>query len=240
MKQKLAKQSLLVLVALFVVYSLVVFVVPFVKDGTFWLSYLFTTLAFAMQLYIFWLSFRGEGGVRSKLYGIPVARIGLLYGIAQLVLGLVAMALGFALTVPAWIPFLVYMVLFAAALVGVVATDAMRDEIQHQDNRLQAQTAAMRALQSHAAILPTKCKDEALQKAAAALSESIRYSDPVSSAAVFQQEADLTACMDELEKAIVEEDTNNAKILCQQAGQLLAERNRLCKLSKASTQGIQM
>ncbi|MEG0512963.1 MAG: hypothetical protein RR653_09625, partial [Clostridia bacterium] len=76
MKQKLAKQSLLVLVALFVVYSMVVFVVPFVKDGTFWLSYLFTTLAFAMQLYIFWLSFRGEGGVRSKLYGIPVARIG--------------------------------------------------------------------------------------------------------------------------------------------------------------------
>ena len=62
--------------------------------------------------------------------------------------------------------------------------------------------------------------------------EDIRFSDPVSSAALEAAEADLSACIDDLQQAVLDNDCEAALSLEKRAEMLLSERNRQCKLEK--------
>lgn len=224
------KKGALVLALLFVVYTLIVLAVPFAKGGMFWLTYLFTATAFGVQAYVFKLSFEKEAGAKSKFYGFPIARIGVLYLVVQILLGLVFMAL--AAVVPVWLALVLYLALLAAAAVGVIATDSIRDEVERQDTQLKKDVATMRALQSKAAALPARCEDVEAKVAMEKLAEEFRYSDPVSAPALIEMESSLTAALDELETAVVDADNAAILDLCKKISVALAERNRLCKLNK--------
>lgn len=224
------KKGLLVLALLFVVYTLIVLAVPFAKGGMFWLTYLFTAAAFGVQAYVFKLSFEKEAGAKSKFYGFPIARVGVLYLAAQIVLGLVFMAL--AAVAPVWLALVLYLVLLAAAAVGVIATDSIRDEVERQDTQLKKDVATMRALQSKAAALPARCEDTTAKAALEKLAEEFRYSDPVSAPALADLETDMAAIMEELSAAVTDGDNAAVLALCKKISATLAERNRLCKLNK--------
>lgn len=224
------KKGVLVLALLFVVYTLIVLAVPFAKGGMFWLTYLFTAAAFGVQAYVFKLSFEKEAGAKSKFYGFPIARVGVLYLAVQLVLGLVFMAL--AAVAPVWLAFVLYLALLAAAAVGVIATDAIRDEVERQDTQLKKDVATMRALQSKAAALPARCEDTTAKAALEKLAEEFRYSDPVSAPALTDLETDMAATMEELSAAVTDGDNAAVLALCKKISATLAERNRLCKLNK--------
>lgn len=224
------KKGVLVLVLLFVVYTLIVLAVPFAKGGMFWLTYLFTAAAFGVQAYVFKLSFEKEAGAKSKFYGFPIARVGVLYLAVQLVLGLVFMAL--AAVAPVWLALVLYLALLVAAAVGVIATDSIRDEVERQDTQLKKDVAAMRALQSKAAALPARCEDATARAALEKLAEEFRYSDPVSAPALTDLETDMAATMEELSAAVTDGDNAAVLALCKKISATLAERNRLCKLNK--------
>lgn len=224
------KKGVLVLALLFAVYTLIVLAVPFAKGGIFWLTYLFTAVAFGVQAYVFKLSFEKEAGAKSKFYGFPIARVGVLYLAVQLVLGLVFMAL--AAVAPVWLALVLYLALLAAAAVGVVATDSIRDEVERQDTQLKADVAAVRALQSQAAALPARCEDATARAALEKLADEFRYSDPVSAPALTDLETDIVATMEELSAAVTDGDHAAVLALCKKISATLAERNRLCKLNK--------
>lgn len=224
------KKGLVVLALLFVVYTLIVLAVPFAKGGMFWLTYLFTAAAFGVQVYVFKLSFEKEAGAKSKFYGFPIARVGVLYLAVQLVLGLVFMAL--AAVAPVWLALVLYLALLVAAAVGVIATDSIRDEVERQDTQLKKDVATMRALQSKAAALPARCEDAEAKSALEKLAEEFRYSDPVSAPALTDLETDMAATMEELSAAVTDGDNAAVLALCKKISATLAERNRLCKLNK--------
>lgn len=224
------KKGVLVLALLFVVYTLIVLAVPFAKGGMFWLTYLFTAVAFGVQAYVFKLSFEKEVGAKSKFYGFPIARVGVLYLAVQLVLGLVFMAL--AAVAPVWLALVLYLALLVAAAVGVIATDSIRDEVERQDAQLKKDVATMRALQSKAAALPARCEDTTAKAALEKLAEEFRYSDPVSAPALADLETDMAATMEELSVAVTDGDNAAVLALCKKISATLAERNRLCKLNK--------
>lgn len=224
------KKGLIVLALLFVVYTLIVLAVPFAKGGMFWLTYLFTAAAFGVQVYVFKLSFEKEAGAKSKFYGFPIARVGVLYLAVQLVLGLVFMAL--AAVAPVWLALVLYLALLVAAAVGVIATDSIRDEVERQDTQLKKNVATMRALQSKAAALPARCEDAEAKSALEKLAEEFRYSDPVSAPALADLETDMAAIMEELSAAVTDGDNAAVLALCKKISATLAERNRLCKLNK--------
>ena len=224
------KKGVLVLALLFVVYTLIVLAVPFAKGGMFWLTYLFTAAAFGVQAYVFKLSFEKEAGAKSKFYGFPIARVGVLYLAVQIVLGLVFMAL--AAVAPVWLALVLYLALLVAAAVGVIATDSIRDEVERQDTQLKKDVATMRALQSKAAALPARCEDATAKAALEKLAEEFRYSDPVSAPALTDLETDMAATMEELSAAVTDGDNAAVLALCKKISATLAERNRLCKLNK--------
>lgn len=230
MKQnKLNVQGVAIVAILFVVYTLVVAVVPGVKNAVYWVSYLFTVLALAAQVYIFYLSFAKEESVRSKYYGFPIANIGVLYLLVQFVVSTLFMLL--AKWAPLWLAVVLGVVILGAASIGLIAADAMRDEVERQDVKLEADVTAMRALQSKIGGIVGLCGEE-LRQEAEKLAEEFRFSDPISSDATKELEHELDMILGELQSAVVDGDSESAKALFRKASVTLIERNRLCKLNK--------
>ena len=171
-----------------------------------------------------------RGKLRSKFYGFPILRICAVYLAAQLVLSLLFMAL--AKWVPVWVPTVLYLVLLCAALIGFVGADSVRDVVERQDERTKQQVSVMRAFQSQVANISINC-DESCKAELDKLADEFRYSDPVSSDAITDAEDELRCCIDELQRAVAENQSEDISRLCRKTSLVLAERNRLCKLNKA-------
>ena len=219
-----------VLAILLVVFTIVVFAVPFVKNAVFWVSYLFVLSAVGLQGYAIHTAFSGKEPVASKLYGFPVARVGFVYLVVQIIASLIFMTLATAVVL--WIPLVVSVAALGAAGMGLITTDAMRDEIIRQDTVLKKDVSAMRAMQSKARMLIGQCEDASLAAELQKLSEAMQYSDPVSSEALREIEFELSQRLDELQKAVLEQEHDAASVLVKQTTDMLAERNNLCKLNK--------
>ena len=219
-------RAIVVAAIAFIIYNLIAFVIPFAHTAAFWISYGFTMAAFFVVAASIYIAFIKNPDAKSRFYGFPIARIGVLYGIAQLVVSLIVMAL--ATWTPWWIPVLVYAIGMGAAVIGLVAADAVVDEIKTQDVKLKKDVSLMRSLQSKINQIASQSDNAAIK----ALAEEIRYSDPVSSEAIADAEADLAAAVDQLQATFVDGDNEAMAQLCRKASALLAERNRLCKLNK--------
>ena len=220
---------------LLILYILIAFLIPFAKTATFWVSFVFTLIAFCVVAASIYIAFVKNPDAKSRFYGFPIARIGVIYGVAQFLTGLLLMALG--KWVPVWLAVLVYAIMLGAAVIGLISADAVAEQIHAQDAKLKKDVAAMRTIQSKLSVLPGQCEDPVTAKCLTQLAEEIRFSDPVSSEATQETEADLNALTDELQKAVLEHDTAAAQNLCKRCQAVLMERNRLCKLEKCSASG---
>ena len=219
-------RGIIALAVVLILYILIAFVIPFAHTAAFWISYGFTLVAFAVVCASIYIAFINNPDAKSRFYGFPIARIGVLYGGAQLIVSLIVMAL--AQWTPWWIPTLVYAIGMGAAVIGLVAADAVVEEIQTQDAKLKKDVSLMRSLQSKVNQMAAQSEEAAIK----ALADEFRYSDPVSNEAIADAEADLAAVVDELQAAYVDGDSEAVAKLCRKASALLAERNRLCKLNK--------
>lgn len=215
---------------LLILYILIAFLIPFVKTAVFWVSFVFTLIAFGVVAASIYIAFIRNPEAKSKFYGFPIAKIGVMYGAAQLLAGLTFMALG--LWIPVWAAVLVYAILLGAAVIGLISADAVVEEIHSQDGKLQKNVALMRALQSKLNQMASQCDDPDAASAVKKFAEELRYSDPVSSDALEEIERDLSAAVDELQSAVIDGDSAAVRQLCRKASSVLAERNRLCKLNK--------
>lgn len=211
---------------LMAIYNLIAFMIPFVHTAAFWVSYGFSMAAFLVVFASVYIAFVKNSDAKSRFYGFPIARIGVIYGVVQILVSLVVMAL--AKWVSWWIPTLLYAIGLGAAVIGLVSAEAVVEEIKTQDVKLKDNTNTMRTLQSKVRQLAANSDSAALKE----LAEEFRYSDPVSSEAIADAEADLAAAVDQLQAAFVEGDTEAVEKFCRKTNALLAERNRLCKLNK--------
>ena len=211
---------------LFVLYILVAFLLPFVHTATYWVSFIFTLVAFAVVAASMYIAFVQNPDAKSRFYGFPIAKISASYGIVQLVAGILFMAL--AKVVPTWVAILVYAIALGVAVIGLISADAVVSEIHAQDVKLKKDVSLMRSLQSKVNQIAAQSENADVK----ALADEFRYSDPVSNDAIADAEADLAAAVDELQSAYVDGDSEAVAKLCRKASALLAERNRLCKLNK--------
>ncbi len=223
-------RTLAVTVIVLVVFCVLAFGIPFVRGSVFWMAFVFTVIAILAQLYIAKKAFANGEGAQSKFYGFPIARIGFIYLVVQVVVALVCMALGFI--VPAWLAAVLLVLVLAAAAIGLITTEGIRDEVERQDEVLKKNVTNMRALQSKAAAIAAQCEDEGTRKVLNALADKFRFSDPVSSDATAEAEAGLAALTDELQAAVLDRDAEAAVSLAGKLEAALAERNRLCRLNK--------
>lgn len=218
------------LAVVLVIFSVVAFAVPFAKSVVFWVSYYFGVIAVVAQSYTLYQTFFREQQAKSRFYGFPILRIGLIYMVLQLIASLIFMAL--ASIAPLWLPIVVDIVLLGVAVIGLIAADVTKDEIQRREQTVKKDTSTMRELQSKVRMLVSQCEEPQLKADVSRLSEALQYSDPVSSEALGEIEQELREYVGELQKAVSEQQVPAARTLCQRTMDVLAERNRLCKLNK--------
>ena len=211
---------------LLVLYILVAFLIPFVHTATFWVSFVFTLIAFAVVAASMYIAFVKNPDAKSRFYGFPIAKIGAIYGLVQLIAGFIFMTL--SPWAPVWAAVLVYAIALGAVVIGLISAEAVVSEIHAQDNKLKKDVSLMRSLQSKVNQIAAQSENADVK----ALADEFRYSDPVSNDAIADAEADLAAAVDELQSAYVDGDSEAVAKLCRRASALLAERNRLCKLNK--------
>jgi len=227
---KNSTRSLIVIAIALVVFSVVAFAIPFAHTTAFWVAYGFGALAILFQLYIFKASHAGDGDAKSRFYGFPIARLGVYYLVAQLIVSVIEMAL--AKVIPTGVTVAVNVLLLALVVIGCITVDAMRDEIIRQDGALKKNVGNMRELQSLSSALVVQCGDEALKPMLQKLADEFRYSDPVSSEKTQELEEDMKVQLGDIQQALVEGDSDGAKKLCGKLMGSLAERNRVCSVSK--------
>jgi len=210
-----------------VVYILISFLIPFSHKAPFWIAFVFGLAAIAVAAAAIYIAFVKQPDAKSRFYGFPIARIGVLYGVIQIAASVLAMAL--AAWIPGWIVALLFVIALGAALIGLIGAEVVVEEIQKQDVKLKKDVSLMRSLQSKVNHMASQFDNSAVRT----LAEEFRYSDPVSNDAIADVEADLEAAVDELQRAIIDDDKAAVAQLCRKTSAVLAERNRLCKLNKA-------
>ena len=224
--------SITVLGVILVAYVVLALMIPFLHTPLFWIGFAFGIIGIFVSALGFISAFHEGDGARSKFYGFPVARIAAIYLIIQLIVSFLLM--GFSLTIPNWVGLVVCIILLLAALLGYIAADAARDEIQRQDEQMREDVTSMRALQSKVNVLAANCQNPEAKNAIQKLANEFRYSDPVSSNATRGIEGQMWSFLGELENAVMKGDTQGTIWLTNKLSGMLQERNRICKLTKQS------
>ena len=214
-----------------VVYNVIAFALPFGKAAVFFLSWIFTMAALAAQVYVIRIAFFKGEGVKSKLYGFPIARVGLLYLAVQVVLGLIFMALG--TVVPLWLPLVLYVILMGAALIGLITTEGVREEVERQERKLVKDVSRMKKFRALADTLAREGQILEAREPLRELAEAFRYSDPVSGGALREIEDTLGDDLANLQDAVALLEKEKALELCRKTKKDLEARNQLCKLNKS-------
>ena len=220
-----------VLLALF---NLICFVTPaewygFNKfGGAFWAGYACITLAFAGQLVCAYSALRAEN-VKKLFYRLPLITVSYAGLILTLVFGGLCMAIP---DVPNWAGILACAVVLAFTAVAVIKASAAADLVERADGKIEAQTRFIKNLAAETGMLATRAGSEEAKAACREVYEAVRYSDPVSDAALSETEGRIAAQLDALKVAVHACDEDKIKAAAGEMLSLIKERNAKCRALK--------
>ena len=212
-----------VLAIAFVLFNVIAFAVPTVKTSTFWIAYVFATVAFVSQIAIWKFAFKGADALKSKFLGIPLISVGITYLIIQLIAFAIFMAFPIA---PTWIAIVVCALILGISAISLIGTETGREEINRVEEKVEKKVFYIKSLQVDIEMLASDETDADTRAALTKLAEKIRFSDPMSNEILAELEAEITAKVKELKTA-----ENKAEII-KVLDSLLLERNKKAKLLK--------
>lgn len=224
------KRTLLITGVVLTVFALIAFIPPFEKNTVFWLSFGFGVLSILMQFVVLKVAFGSGRPAKSKVYGFPIANIGLVYMLVQVILSVVFMV--FARDIKVWIAVVPSALMLMACLIGLVASEAIRDEIERQDNVVKNNTELMNKLKAVVKTFPDRVDDVECKKLLKELSEEFQYSDPVSSEASKELDKCLEDQVNELKTIVDREDLVRIKDEVVKTKIMLIDRNEVCRIEK--------
>ena len=207
----------------FVLVNIIAFAVPTVKTAAFWISYVFTAVAFVAQIAIWKWAFKGEDNLKSNFLGIPLISVGIVYLIVQIIAFAVLMAL--PLTAD-WVAIVVCSVILGVFAICLIGTEAGRAEVDRVEKVVEKKVFYIKSLQVDVEILASAETDAEIKMGLTKLAEKIRFSDPMSNEALGELEAEIAAKVKELKTAENKTDIITALDL------LITERNKKAKILK--------
>ena len=153
--KKTSVKSIAVLGIALLAFLILSWAIPFQRTATFWVGFIFGIIGILASALGIAFAFKKGGDARSKFYGFPITRIAVIYLIVQIIISFILM--GLASIAPYWIGLIVCILILLGALLGFIAADTVRDEIERQDAQLKKDVTSMRALQSKINVLVNNC-----------------------------------------------------------------------------------
>ena len=213
----------IILTIIFVFFNIIAFVVPTYKTLTFWIAYVFTTIAFITQIFIWKVAFNSAETLKIKFLSLQIIHIGLVYLIVQVITFAIFMAVPI---IPSWIAIIVFALIAGISAICIISSQGGKDEIKRVEEKVQQKTMFIKKLQSDIEFISHSEQDAEVKQALSNLAESVRYSDPMSNQALSQIEASITEKVDELKTS------DNRLTIINDINTLLFERNIKCKMLK--------
>lgn len=229
---KKGKMIAAILAIAFIAYNVTLFAVCGFTGHTpvFWMSWVFMLVAFAaMTVSGVILGKRGLF-LRDWLFGFPIIKHSTVYIMAELLVSCIFIILEDSIR-----PGLAFGLQFLLLCIyGICAVSCFlsKEMIDDVHTKVSDKTRFIKLLSIDAEMLVEKCSDPETKEECRKLAESVRYSDPMSSEALFELEKDLTLTVSQCDKAIEEKDFAAAKEFCAKAMLQLDERNKKCKALK--------
>lgn len=221
--KKNSTKGYLILGILFLLVSVIAFVIPTVKSTAFWITYAFTTIAFVAQIGIWKIALGKEDTLKSKFLGFPVVHVGIVYLVVQTIVFVVFM---FAPTLPTWSAIVACSCIAGVSAICMIVADTGRSEIERIELKVQQKVFYIKSLQVDVEMLAEIEQDADTKKALKQLAEKIRFSDPMSSEQLLALESSIASKVEALKTAA------NKMELISELNSLLIERNKKCKLLK--------
>ena len=221
--KKNSSKGYILLGILFVLVSVIAFTVPAAKTAAFWISYVFTVIAFAAQIVIWKAALGRAESLKSKFLGFPVVHIGMVYLGVQIIAFAVFL---FAPALPVWSAIVAGAVIAGSSAICMIAADVGRSEIAQVSAKAREGTFYIKQLQMDIESLADTETNAETKTALKQLAEKIRFSDPVRDAQITDIENRITAKISEMKSA-----TDKSRII-NELNSLLDERNKKIKILK--------
>ena len=218
----------LIYVILLGVFNLLVFTIFKTRTNVFWLSYAFMTLAFVVQIISMFLAFK-PADVETAFFGIPLASFSIYYLCAELVIGALFMIYqraGFTLAL------VIQIIVLAAFLVIAIISVMSRDTVQQIGENIRENVSNLKSVLVDVELMRDSCTDPELKESLRRLSETIKYSDPMSNDSVTTIEQNIMRKLSELRVSIDDGQYEDAKQVCAAVERLYIERNKKLAISK--------
>lgn len=223
MMKKNNLMSYLALGIVFALFNVIAFVIPTEKTATFWTAYVFSIVAFAVQIPLWKIALGKKDTLKSKFLGIPVIHVGIAYLIIQLIAFAVFMIFP---TLPAWLAVVVCAIILTISALCAIAGQAGANEISRVEEKIKVKRAFIQFLQTDIEMLVESETDAETKAALSKLAEKVRFSDPMSHDMLGELESRISTKVEEMKT------TTDKKALIAEVTTLLTERNKKCKILK--------
>ena len=215
--------SYLALGIVFALFNVIAFVVPTDKTATFWTAYVFSVIAFAVQIPLWKIALGKKDTLKSKFLGIPVIHVGITYLIIQLIAFAVFMIFP---TLPVWLAVVVCSIILAISALCAIAGQAGANKINRVEEKIKVKRAFIQFLQVDIEMLAENESDAETKAALKKLAEKVRFSDSMSHEMLEELESRISTKVDEMKMVA------DKKAIIKEIDILLIERNKKCKILK--------
>ena len=227
-KQKNLIMTGLIYAILIGVYNLLVFVIFKNHTSVFWISYGFAMIAFGVQVVSMFLSLR-KMDVESVFFGIPLVSFSLYYLIAELCISTVFMIFQ---DVDTTLPLVIQILILAIYAVIAIITLMARDTVQEIGENVKQKVVQLKSVRVDIDMLYESCSDPELKAKLRKLSDTVKFSDPMTIEAISDVEQRIQQKVSELRIYCENNEVEEAKKTCSAMELLYLERNKKLLISK--------
>jgi hypothetical protein len=228
-KKKSGLMLALIYLVIFVAYNLVVFLVFKNFNAVFWISYGFMILAYAIHIGCMF-SIAKNPSVKALFFGIPLASFSIYFVLAELFTSVVFMIVKANASVKVTI--VIQALLLCVFAVIAIVSIMTRDAVSNVDKKIKENVNFIKGINVDVEMLIQRCTNPDATGALKKLSETIKYSDPMTNSVVATQEQMIMQYMAELRTVFDSGDMAAVKELCSKIELLFVERNKKLMISK--------
>ena len=228
-KQKNQIMSAMIYAVIFIAYNLLIFIAFKGFNSVFFISYVFMIIFYLIHIACAFSILRKEH-LRAVFFGIPLLYFSIFFVAAEFFCSLVFMI--FRAMASVKIAVLMQSLLLCAFLVILILSVMTRDNVENVDNKIKENTSFIKGLNVDVEMMLHKSTNPEITKRLKNLSETIKYSDPMTNRSVSVQEQMIIQCMAELRMTFDAGKMDQVRELCEKMELLFLERNKKLMISK--------
>lgn len=190
-------------------------------NATFWVGYIFITIAFLGNLACAAIAFKPENATK-KFYNISILTESCIGLVAVLAVGTAFMSASF---LPTWIGIAICGMELLLSILAIVKACAASEIVSNIDDKVASETSFIKTITVEASSLIPRAKSESVRVECTKVYEAFRYSPKRSGSSSIDLEDEIRGKFDDFKLFVVKNDSDMVTTLADELIALIGERN---------------